>query len=78
MGEVESLTEAGSRAAGVRVLVGQRMGASYTSDLSDEGKPDGGCGAGVAAITDDPYAGLPDVSELGRIEGIAIVLAICG
>ena len=29
--------EAGSRAAGLRVLLGQRQGSSYTSDLTDEG-----------------------------------------
>ena len=37
MGEVETLKEAGSRGAGLRVLIGRRMGASYTSDLTPEG-----------------------------------------
>jgi len=37
MREVESLKEAGSRGAGIRVLVGQRAGSSYTSDLSPDG-----------------------------------------
>ena len=37
LGEVETLKEAGSRAAGLRVLLGQRQGSSYTSDLTDEG-----------------------------------------
>ena len=32
MSEVETVKEAGSRAAGIRVLVGQRAGSSYTSD----------------------------------------------
>ena len=37
MGEVETLKEAGSRGAGLRVLIGKRMGSSYTSDLTPEG-----------------------------------------
>ena len=37
MGEVETLKEAGSRGAGLRVLIGRRMGSSYTSDLTPEG-----------------------------------------
>ena len=35
--ELERLKEAGSRGAGLRVLVGKRAGAAYTSDLSREG-----------------------------------------
>ena len=34
MREVESLKEAGSRAAGIRVMVGRHGGSSYTSDLT--------------------------------------------
>ena len=37
MCEVESLKEAGSRGAGIRVLVGTHGGSSYTSDLTPEG-----------------------------------------
>ena len=37
MGEIESLTEAGSRGAGLRVLIGKRTGSAYTSDLTDDG-----------------------------------------
>ena len=37
MRSLETLKDAGSRAAGLRVLVGQRVGSSYTSDLSAEG-----------------------------------------
>ena len=71
MGEVESLTEAGSRGAGVRVLVGKRTGSAYTSDLSSEGIQ-----AMVASAlelakitTEDPFAGLPDSEDLGGIPG---------
>ena len=45
MREVENLKEAGSRGAGLRVLIGKRTGSSYTSDLSPEGiAPDGAVG----------------------------------
>jgi len=37
MRQLESVTEAGSRIAGLRVLVGRRVGSSYSSDLSAEG-----------------------------------------
>ena len=37
MREVENLTEAGSRGAGLRVLAGKRTGSAYTSDLSADG-----------------------------------------
>ena len=37
MREVENLKEAGSRGAGLRILIGRRTGSSYTSDLSAEG-----------------------------------------
>ena len=34
MREVENLKEAGSRGAGLRILVGRNTGSSHTSDLS--------------------------------------------
>jgi len=69
MGEVESLKDAGSRGAGVRVLVGKHTGSAYTSDLSDEGIRHMVASAlELAKITsEDPFAGLPDESELGKI-----------
>jgi PmbA protein len=67
MREVESLKEAGSRAAGIRVLVGKNGGSSYTSDLTAEGIATMVRGAiDLAKITsEDPFAGLPDASDLG-------------
>jgi PmbA protein len=69
MREVESLKEAGSRAAGIRVLVGKNGGSSYTSDLTPEGIAIMVRGAmDLAKITsEDPFAGLPDASDLGSL-----------
>ena len=70
MGQVETLKEAGSRAAGLRVLIGKRMGSSYTSDLSAEGIRQMVLSAiDLAAVTtEDPHSGLPDPDELGSID----------
>jgi PmbA protein len=70
MGEIETLTEAGSRGAGLRVLVGKHMGSAYTSDLSEHGIARMVSSALELAkiTTEDPLAGLPDPSELGKLE----------
>jgi PmbA protein len=69
MRQVESLKEAGSRGAGVRILAGQRAGSSYTSDLSREGiETMVRAAIELAKITsEDPNAGLPEPGELGSI-----------
>jgi PmbA protein len=71
MGELETLKEAGSRGVGLRVLIGKRMGGSYTSDLSREGIAQMVRSAiDLAALTsEDPQAGLPEVGELGSLTG---------
>ncbi len=71
MREVENLKEAGSRGAGLRILIGKRTGASYTSDLSGEGIAHLVKSAIELAdiTTEDPHAGLPDPDEFGRVEG---------
>jgi len=71
MRSLETLKEAGSRAAGLRVLVGKRSGSSYTSDLSEEGLRNLVASAlEIAAIsTEDPSAGMPDAAELGALAG---------
>jgi PmbA protein len=71
MRSLETLKDAGSRAAGLRVLVGRRVGSSYTSDLSPEGiRTMVDSAIEIAAIsTEDPHAGLPDPSELGALPG---------
>ncbi len=69
MGELETLKEAGSRGAGLRVLIGRRLGSSYTSDLSPEGIRHIVLSAiDLAAVTtEDPHASLPDADELGSL-----------
>ena len=71
MRELENLKEAGSRAAGLRILIGQKTGSSYTSDLSREGIAHLVKSAVELAdiTTDDPHADLPAQDELGKING---------
>lgn len=70
MGEVETLKEAGSRAIGLRVLVGKHTGSAYTSDLTAEGiEQMVGSAMELAKITtEDPFAGLPDAQDLGKLD----------
>jgi len=69
LGEVETLKEAGSRAAGLRVLFGNQVGSAYTSDLSEEGlRRLADSAVALARIsTADPHANLPDPSDLGSL-----------
>ena len=69
--EVETLKEAGSRGAGVRILAGKHTGSAYTSDLSDDGIRHMVRSAMELAeiTTEDPHAGLPDATDLGSIPG---------
>ena len=71
MHSLEKLKDAGSRAAGLRVLLGECVGSSYTSDLSAEGiRKLVESAIDIASIsTEDPHAGLPDPAELGAFEG---------
>jgi len=67
---VESLKQAGSRGAGIRVLAGRNTGSSGTSDLSPAGIEEMVRSAlDLARVTtEDPYAGLPDPADLGKID----------
>jgi PmbA protein len=71
MRELENLKEAGSRGAGLRILIGTKTGASYTSDLSREGIAHLVKSAIELAdiTTEDPHAGLPEPEELGALAG---------
>src|SRR5712692_4556472 len=70
LGEVESLKESGSKAVGLRVLIGLRSGSSYTSDFSRAGLDRlVESAAALARITsEDPFAGLPPREELGSTD----------
>jgi PmbA protein len=71
LGEVETLKESGSKAAGMRVFIGKRAASTYTSDLSAQGLEQMLSSAlSLARVTsEDPHAGLPEASELGSIPG---------
>jgi PmbA protein len=71
MRELETLKDAGSRRAGLRVLIGKRVGSAHTSDLSTDGvRQMVESALALAAIsTEDPYADLPEASELGSLSG---------
>jgi PmbA protein len=71
MGQVETLTESGSRALGLRVIFGKRSASASTSDLTADGIHQLVEGAvALAHITEeDPFAGLPETSEFGAIQG---------
>ena len=70
LGQVETLKEAGSKAVGVRVFVGQSSASTYSSDLTSEGiKKMVESAVALARVTSaDPMAGLPDQEELGELE----------
>ena len=69
LGEVEELQDAGSRALGLRVFLGQRTASTSTSDFSEEGIAQLVSGAVALAevSSEDPHAGLPDVSAFGKL-----------
>jgi PmbA protein len=75
MGEVETLKESGSRGMGLRVLIatgnGHRVASTSTSDFSEEGVDHLVRGAlALAQVTsEDPFAGLADTCEFGKLEG---------
>ncbi|WP_263367687.1 TldD/PmbA family protein [Edaphobacter bradus] len=71
LGQVETLKESGSRAVGLRVFLGQRTASTSSSDLSPESIDRLVDGAlTLAKITSvDPFAGLPEASEFGQLEG---------
>jgi len=71
LGQVETLKEAGSRALGVRVFIGDRSAVTSTSDLSADGIEHLVSGAlTLARVTsEDPFAGLPDPDEFGSVPG---------
>jgi PmbA protein len=71
LGQVETLQESGSRAIGLRVFNGLRTATTSSSDLSPDGLDRLVEGAvALSKITgEDPFVGLPDASEFGKLEG---------
>lgn len=71
LGQVETLKESGSRGLGLRVFLGQRAASTYSSDFTPEGIVLLVKGAlELARVTsEDPYAGLPEKSQLGSLAG---------
>src|SRR6266853_4685585 len=71
LGQVETLKESGSKAIGVRVFYGQRSASTYSSDFSRAGLDRMLKSAlELAKITsEDPFAGIPEQSQLGSIPG---------
>ena len=70
LGQVETLKESGSRAVGLRVFIGQHTASTSSSDFSSDSVARLVEGAvTLARITsEDPFAGLPEPDELGRID----------
>lgn len=75
LGQVETLKESGSRGIGLRVLVGaegaRRTASASTSDFSTAGlRRLVSAAVELARVTsEDPFAGLPEPSAFGRLEG---------
>jgi PmbA protein len=75
LGEVETLKESGSRGVGLRVLVEAENGYRVASTSSSDFTPDGierlvEGAVGLAQVTSvDPFAGLADASEFGKLSG---------
>ncbi len=71
LGEVETLKESGSKGIGVRVFFGKRAASTYSSDLTPAGiKQMVDSALRLAKVTsEDPFAGIPEPSQLGKLEG---------
>jgi len=71
LGQVETLKESGSKSIGIRVFFGQRAASTYSSDFSRTALDRMlNSALELAKITsEDPYAGIPEASQLGSVEG---------
>ncbi len=70
LGEPELVEEAGSRSLGLRVMLGQQVAVTYTSDFSEAGRARLVEDAiELAKLAEpDPFAGVPDASLLSKSE----------
>jgi PmbA protein len=71
-GNVESLTDAGSRGVGLRVFMDGRSGYAYGTDLSDSGVKELAARAHeTAGVADsDEFSGLPEENGVTPVEGL--------
>src|SRR5437868_6403625 len=71
LGQVETLKEAGSRAAGLRVFIGNHAASTHTSDFLPQALEQLVSSAlTLARVTsEDPFAGLPARDQLGLLSG---------
>src|SRR5579864_456461 len=71
LGQVETVKEAGSRAAGLRVFIGNHAASTHTTDFSAKALEQLVTSAlSLARVTsEDPFAGLPAADELGKLSG---------
>jgi PmbA protein len=71
-GKVESLTEAGSKGAGVRVFRDGRTGYAYGSDLSEQGLRELARAASASATVTEPdeNAGIPRAPGAAQVNGL--------
>jgi PmbA protein len=71
LGQVETLKESGAKSIGIRVFNGKRAASTYSSDFSRAGLDRMVKSAiELSKITsEDPYAGIPEASQLGSISG---------
>ena len=70
-GETEQLKEAGSKAIGLRVFLGNRVASSYSSDFSPQGieRLIASAVAAARVTSEDPCAGLPEPGQAGQHTG---------
>ena len=71
LGQVDTLKESGSRAIGLRVFFGLRAASTSSSDVSRDGldKLVEGAAALAKITSEDPFVGMPDVNEFGKLNG---------
>jgi PmbA protein len=71
LGKIESLKEAGSKALGLRVLLGTRSASSFSSDFADSalGRLVERTIAMAKVTSEDPASGLPEARQLGSYAG---------
>ena len=70
LGEIEKLTDSGSKGIGIQLMRGKSSGSAYSSDFSDDGLQKMLLSAieATGVTAEDSFAGLPDEADLGSAE----------